>query len=290
MTIEKSPNDLGEFLRARRSELDPTQVGLPADTGRARRVAGLRREEVAMLAGISVDYYTRLEQGRLSPSKSALAAVARSLRLQEDDLDYLYRLARLGRTTVDLHRRQTVGAQTQRLLDSLRDIPVMVIGRYMDVLAWNPMATALYVDFSEIPIEQRNLIRLSFLDPRFRSLYVDWENNGRNCVAFLRMDTARFPDDPRLASLIGELSLRDEDFRRWWATHLVASPTCGSKTFQHPQVGKLSLDWQMLSCTESPDQAIIVMTAAPGSEASESLKKLTVAAQSIRSGFSDISR
>jgi len=278
MNTHTSPNDLGEFLRARRSELDPTQVGLPADAGRARRVAGLRREEVAMLAGISVDYYTRLEQGRLSPSKSALAAVARSLRLREDDLDYLYRLARLGRTPVDQHRRQTVGPQTQRLLDSLQGIPALVIGRYMDVLAWNPLAAALYVDFAEIPIEQRNLIRLSFLDPRFRSLYVDWENNGRNCVAFLRMDTARFPDDPRLASLIGELSLRDEDFRRWWATHLVASPTCGSKTFLHPQVGKLSLDWQIVSCAESPDQALIVMTAAPGSEASEALKILTAAA------------
>ncbi|WP_218277864.1 helix-turn-helix domain-containing protein [Pseudomonas sp. HMWF021] len=120
MNTQTSPNDLGEFLRARRSELDPTQVGLPADAGRARRVAGLRREEVAMLAGISVDYYTRLEQGRLSPSKSALAAVARSLRLREDDLDYLYRLARLGRTPVDQHRRQTVGPQTHRCWTACR--------------------------------------------------------------------------------------------------------------------------------------------------------------------------
>ncbi|MHC8343386.1 helix-turn-helix domain-containing protein [Pseudomonas sp. RT6P73] len=282
MNTETRQNDLGEFLRARRAELDPAQVGLPAAVGRARRVPGLRREEVALLAGISVDYYTRLEQGRLYPSKAALAAVARSMRLQEDDLNYLYRLARLGRTHHDEHPRQQVGPQTQRLLDSLHLAPAIVIGRYMDVLAWNPLAAAIYIDFSTVPIEQRNLIRLSFLDPRFRRLYADWENNGRNCVAFLRMDTARYPDDPRLASLIGELSMRDEDFRRWWATHLVASPTFGSKTFLHPEVGRIVLDWQMLACAEDPDQAIFVMTASPGSEAWNVLKGLAANCVALR--------
>lgn len=274
MNTDIGKNDLGEFLRARRAELEPIQVGLPAAVGRPRRVPGLRREEVALLAGISVDYYTRLEQGRLSPSKSALAAVARSLRLQEDDSNYLYRLARLGRTVPDEQRRQQVGPQTRRLLDSLQGVPAVVIGRYMDVLAWNPLAAALYTDFSTVPIEQRNLIRLSFLDPGFRGLYADWESNGRSCVAFLRMDTARHPDDPRLASLIGELSMRDADFRRWWATHLVASPTCGSKTFLHAEVGRMTLDWQMLSCTEEVEQFLLVYTAEPDSEAWQRLKGL----------------
>lgn len=272
MNTESRKNDLGEFLKARRAELDPAQVGLLA-VGRARRVPGLRREEVALLAGISADYYTRLEQGRLYPSKSALAAIARSLQLNEDDLNYLYRLARLGKTNRNGYERQQVGPQTRRLLDSLQLVPAIVIGRYMDVLAWNPLGALLFMDFSTVPIEQRNLLWLSFLEPRIRNLYADWESSGRNCVSFLRMDTARYMDDPRITSLIGELSLRDEDFRRWWATHLVASPTFGSKTLLHPVVGKITLEWQMLSCGEDTEQAILVMTAA-GSEAHALLKVL----------------
>lgn len=278
MNTETRQNDLGEFLRARRAELDPTQIGLPAAVGRARRVPGLRREEVALLAGISADYYARLEQGRLYPSKAALAAIARTLRLHEDDLNYLFRLARLGRTRPDDHLRQQVGPQTQRLLDSLHLAPAIVIGRYMDVLAWNPLGAAIYTDFSAIPIEQRNLIRLSFLEPGMRRLYSDWESSGRNCVAFLRMDTSRYPDDPRLAALIGELSMRDEDFRRWWATHLVSSPTFGSKTFLHPVAGRITLDWQLLSCAEDPDQSVLIMTAVAGSKAYEALKNLEASA------------
>ncbi|UQV43211.1 helix-turn-helix domain-containing protein [Janthinobacterium lividum] len=266
-------NDLGEFLRARRAELRPADAGLP-EFGQARRVPGLRREEVAQMAAISTDYYTRLEQGRLHASRPVLAALARALRLDEAQEDYLYRLAHQGGALTRRRPPQRVGERTRRLLDCLCDAPALVLGRYMDVLAWNALGAALYLDFAAVPVAQRNLIRLSFLDPRVRGLYVDWEAIGRDCVSFLRMEAARFPDDPSLAALIGELSVHDADFRRWWAFHQVASANVGSKAYRHPLVGELTLDWQMLNCGEDLEQRIVVMTAPPGSAALAALRRL----------------
>lgn len=267
-------SELGDFLKARRAELLPPAVGLP-DGGRPRRVPGLRREEVAQLASISTDYYTRLEQGTLPASAQVLAALARALRLDEDQRTYLYGLA--GKDAARPRRRtaQRARPQWQRLLDQFTESPAMVLGRYMDILAWNSLAAALITDFSAVPASQRNYVRLAFLDPTVRNLFDDWETTARTCVAFLRMEAAQSPTDPRLAGLVGELSVQDADFRNWWASHDVASRTSGTKLLHHPVAGDLTLDWEMLVSTTDPDQQLMVMTAEPGTPSHQALSFLT---------------
>jgi transcriptional regulator with XRE-family HTH domain len=272
MSIHRT--ELGEFLKARRADLSPRAVGLP-ETGAQRRVAGLRREEVAQLAAISVDYYTRLEQGRLQASASVLAVLARALRLDDAQRAYLYELA--GKTTARPRRRlpvQRVRPPMQRLLDQLTGAPALVLGRHMDILAWNSVAAALYTDFGKIPESRRNYVRLVYTDPAVRNLYADWEEAARTCVAFLRMEAAHYPDDPRLAALVGELSVQDPDFRGWWAAHHVATTSYGTKAFHHPLVGDLTLDCDTWVCPDDQGQRLLVMTAEPGTPSYEALRIL----------------
>lgn len=268
-------NDLGEFLKARRAEVTPEQAGLPF-VGHPRRVKGLRREEVAQLASLSAEYYTRIEQGRLQgASAPALAAIARALHLDTDQTSYLYQLAnKAGSARPRKRAPQRVAPQTQLLLDNLADTPAVVLGRHMSVLAWNPLAAALYTDFSALPPAERNLMRLTFLDPRIRALYADWEASARQCVAFVRMEAAHASSARELQALVGELSLRDDDFRRWWGSHDVAHKTFGTKRYHHPVAGDLTLDWQILTCPHDPDQCVMVMTAPPGTPSHEALRFL----------------
>ncbi|MEU9208630.1 helix-turn-helix domain-containing protein [Streptomyces sp. NPDC048415] len=273
MTSNAHLNELGEFLKARRAELSPRTVGLP-DTGGPRRVAGLRREEVALLAAISTDYYTRLEQGRIQASASVLAALAGVLHLGDDQRDYLFELAGKGIARPRRRTVQKVQPQLQRLLDDLTATPAMVVGRRMDVLTWNPLAAALVTDFAEIPEKQRNYIRLLFTDPAMKSLYPEWETVARGAVAQLRMEAAKYPDDPRLTALVGELSVRDAHFRQWWGAHHVSALTVGTKTLNHPVAGELVLDWDTLTCSTDPDQQVIIWTAAAGTPTHERLRFL----------------
>ncbi|MET4578098.1 helix-turn-helix domain-containing protein [Ottowia thiooxydans] len=263
-------NALGDFLRARRAEVRPTEVGLPLGVN-ARRVPGLRREEVAQLAGISSDYYNRLEQGRLMPSAPVLAAIGRGLKLDTDQTAYLRRLVQGAPHGSVSRPLQTVGPQTARLIALLGPVSVVVFGRCLDVLGWNAVAAELLGDFSACPANERNFIRMAFLDPGVRARYVDWETSGRQCVAYLRMDMARYPDDARLNALVSELSEKDADFRTWWTSHQVAIPSCGQKSVMHPVVGQLTLDWQMLGCAEDPDQMIYIMSAPSGQPAANVL-------------------
>ena len=213
MSRDAHLNELGDFLKARRAELSPQSMGLP-DNGTLRRVPGLRRGEVALLAAISTEYYTRLEQGRMEASAPVLMTLARVLRLDDDQRDYLLELA--GKDNARPRRRaaQKVRPQMRRLLDNLVDTPALVLGRRMDILAWNPLAAALMTDFSQIPEERRNSVRLVFTDPAMRNLYTDWEDVARTNVAFLRMEAADNPDDPRLSELVEELSVRDPQVPR----------------------------------------------------------------------------
>ncbi|RSN53998.1 transcriptional regulator [Streptomyces sp. WAC 04229] len=268
-------NELGDFLRARRADISPDLCGLP--TGHLRRVPGLRREEVAQLAAISNEYYTRLEQGRLpSASPAALDSIARALHLDADQTSYLHQLAdkHATRSRARPHHDTRVRNQTQLLLDNLADTPALVLGRHMSVLAWNTLAVALYTDFAALPPAERNLLRLTFLDPGVRSLYADWESSARACVSFVRMDAALTPTDSALQALVGELSVRDEDFRRWWATHDVAHKTFGTKSYRHPVAGDLDLDWQILTFPHDPDQSLMVLSAPPGTPSSQALRFL----------------
>lgn len=266
-------SELGGFLSARRAELTPRQVGLP-DNDVLRRVAGLRREEVAQLAAISVDYYTRLEQGRVQASASVLATLARALRLDDDQQTYLYELA--GKTPARPRRRQPqrLRPAMRRLLDQLTETPAMVLGRRMDILAWNAGAAALFTDFAVIPANQRNYVRVLFTHPVVRALHVRWEDAARGAVASLRMEAAHNPDDPDLAILVGELSVQDADFRTWWASHHAATASYGTKHYRHPVVGDLTLDCDMWASPDDSGQRLMVLTAEPGTPTHERLRIL----------------
>jgi transcriptional regulator with XRE-family HTH domain len=266
---------LSEFLRSRRALLRPQDLALP-DFG-TRRVAGLRREEISQLSGVSVDYYTRMEQGRVRhPSRTVLDALAGALQLDGDETEHLYRLAdsQAGGSGPGQARPQRVRPMLQRLLEELTDVPAMVMGRRMDVLAWNPAAAALMGDYGMMAPAERNIAWLTFLHPASRRLYADWTACARENVAFLHLDAGRHPGDPRLGQLIGELSMRSEDFRRWWAEHPVQDKTSGLKGFHHPVVGDLELSYETLRAADDPDQALITYAAEPGTTSHDALRML----------------
>ncbi|WP_053846299.1 helix-turn-helix domain-containing protein [Streptomyces sp. NRRL B-24085] len=275
MSSHPDPHALGAFLRARRAQLRPEQCGLPA-TDSTRRVTGLRREEVAALAAISVDYYTRLEQGRVRASTPVLATLARALHLDEDEERYLYQLA--GRTDDRPQRRgrrpQHLRPAMRRLLDQLTHTPALVLGRRLDILAWNPTATALYTDFAAVPAHQRNYLRLMFTDPAIRGLHREWAHDARDAVAALRMEAGADSDDPELARLVGDLTVQDADFRTWWAQQRVNSATYGTKHYRHPLVGDLTLDCDTWSGGDGSGQRLMVLTAEPGSPSHDGLRIL----------------
>ncbi|ANP55299.1 transcriptional regulator with XRE-family HTH domain [Streptomyces griseochromogenes] len=269
--------ELGEFLRSRRARLRPEELGLP-DYGGQRRVPGLRREELARLAGVSVDHYVRLEQGRtLHFSEAVLDAVARALRLDAVEREHLYRLAR---PWSDPDRpegpppSQRVRPGLRRLLDLAADVPAYVVGRNTDILAWNRLAAALITDFGALPPRQRNLARLVFLDEGTRSLYADWRGKASDVAAYLRLDAGRHPDDPRMAALLDELSAASEDFRQVWAEHRLKDKTHGRYLYRHPVVGELDLGFETLRLPDDPDQALVAHTVEEGSPSQTALRLL----------------
>lgn len=273
MSRDPHLNELGEFLKARRAELSPRDVGLR--DGQRRRVSGLRREEVALLATISTEYYTRIEQGRLQASAPLLGEIAQVLRLSENQRIYLFELAAKQTTRPSASGdRQQVDAQLQRMLDDLTATPAFVIGRRTDILGWNQLAAALWTDFGRYPEQERVFIRLLFTEPWMRALYTDWEEVTRLAIAHLRMESARYPGEPRLTALVEELSARDAQFRQWWTEHDVAMRDQGTKKLRHPAVGELTLDWNTLTCGTDPEQHIIVWNAAPGSPSHDGLRLL----------------
>ncbi|MER5435842.1 helix-turn-helix transcriptional regulator [Streptomyces sp. NPDC002588] len=267
--------ELGQFLKARRAELSPRTVGLP-ETDRRRRVAGLRRDEVAVLAAISTNYYTRLEQGRTAPSASVLAELVRVLHLSDNQRDHLFELA--GKSAGQARRRapQKAHPRLRTVLNELSVAPGVILGRHLDILAWNPMAAALFgTDFAKIPQQQRNYVRQLFTAPAMRTLYADWEDSARNAVAVLRQQAAVCPDDRRLADLVGQLSVQDDQFRQWWGGRPAVPRTGGTKVFDHPVAGELRLSWDALTCVADPDQRLIVWSAEPDSRAYEGLRFLS---------------
>ncbi|TQM32940.1 helix-turn-helix transcriptional regulator [Nocardia bhagyanarayanae] len=270
--------ELKEFLRTRRARLnvDDMQIG---GTGGVRRVPGLRREEVAQLAGVSVDYYSRLEQGRnINVSDEVLDAVARALRLDEVERSYLFQIARANprrarrRTPA---RVQRVRPGIRRILETVDDVmPAFVFGRRMDILAANRLARALITDFEALPPRDRNMLRYTFLDESARELYLDWEEVARDNVAVLRLDAGRHPDDPLLAELVGELAVKSPQFRRWWADHNVRERSHGTKRYHHPLVGDLTIDYESVSLPGDPDQTLCIYTAEAGSASETALRLL----------------
>ncbi len=270
-------SEIREFLRTRRARITPEQTGLTPHSG-PRRVPGLRREEVAQLAGVSVDYYIRLERGRTQGvSETVLEAVARALHLDEAERAHLFDLAQPTATTRARRKRplapQRVHPVLYRTLDSL-DVPAVVQGRRTDVLAANRLAYALYTDFEARPRRERNFARFVFLDEAARRLYADWERVAGDCLAALRLYAGRHPDDPQLTELIGELSLHSDTFRRLWADHNVVAHTSGTKRLHHPLVGDLTLDYLGLAVEGDPEQTLIIYTPEPASPSAEALALL----------------
>lgn len=273
----KNPHlaELGQFLRARRAEVTPEDVGLPSRDAAPRRVAGLRREEVADAVAVSHDYYTRVEQGRLAPSEPVLAAICHLLGLTPDQRAYAEGLAeRAARRTQPRRGSRPVRPQLQRLLDQLTDVPAFIVGKHLDVLAWNGLASALLADLDAMPLRDRNFVRMIFTNPRVQALYEDWESVARVNVALLRRQAADSPTDPALASLVGEMSLVSPQFRRWWADRHVSHPEFGTKTIRHPDLGDLTLDWDAFAYAPDPDQQLVLWSAAPGSSTHDKLKIL----------------
>jgi transcriptional regulator with XRE-family HTH domain len=266
--------ELREFLRSRRARISPEQAGLPAQLG-TRRVPGLRREEVAQLAGVSVDYYVRLERGRnINVSETVLDAIARALHLDEVERGHLFAVAKPSRSRQRAMSPQRVRPGLHRMLDSLTDNPALVLGRRMDVLASNHLARALYTDFEALPARDRNMARFTFLDETARTLYVDWPAAARSEVAYLHLYAGRYPHDPQLAELVGELSLQDKDFRRWWAEHDVYQHSHGTKDYHHAVVGEMTLGYEALTPTDDPEQTLGLHTAEPGSPSEQALRLL----------------
>ncbi|MER6049260.1 helix-turn-helix transcriptional regulator [Streptomyces sp. NPDC001793] len=271
-------NRLSEFLRARRALVRPEDHGMP---GGARRTPGLRREEIAVLAGVSTDYYVRLEQGReRNPSPRVLRALAATLLLTDEEVAYLRALVDPPKPGRPRPVREYAGPQLVSLLDAWADTPALVYGRYIDLLAVNSLGEAL---FSWLGAET-SLITAVFLNPSARDFYRDWAVIAQGCVAALRA-TNPAPDDQRLQQLVGELSVHSPDFARMWARHEVRAKSASTKRFHHPLVGDLTLDFETFSVNSAPGQHLVVYRAEPGSDAEQSLALL---ANSVPADFHGI--
>ncbi|MEV6304614.1 helix-turn-helix transcriptional regulator [Actinoplanes sp. NPDC051861] len=268
--------ELSDFLRTRRARLKPADLGL-AEFGRRRRVPGLKREELAGLAGVSVAYYTRLEQGNgRNVSAEVLDAVARALQLSGVEHAHLLHLARAG------HGRRSPTAERQRvrpeLLTMLRAIggtPAYIWGRRSDVLAWNPPAGALFGDWESRAEPDRNWARITFLDPRSRHLFPDWETKAADVVGHLRWYAGRNQDDPALTALLEELTARSDDFRRMWSAHDVKRKTHGPMRISHALTGDVTLHYETFSLPDDDNQSLTIYHAAPGSPSEKALRLLT---------------
>ena len=270
-------DDIREFLATRRARLSPGRVGLPA-FGRARRVAGLRREEVALLAGISVEYYTRLERGSArGVSDDVLESVSRALQLDEAEHAHLLDLARNANTERPPRKPTTpvqVRPRVRRLVDGLVGIPAFVGNARLDILYANPLLEALYSEHFRDPARPVNSARFMFLDPRARTFFPDWEANMRDSVAALRGEAGRNPYDRSLSDLVGLLSTRSEEFRVAWASHDVRFHRSGTKRIRHPLVGDMTLSYERLELPADPGLALVTYSAEPGSPSEGRLREL----------------
>lgn len=269
--------EVSDFLRTRRARLTPEQAGVPGYGG-TRRVQGLRREEVATLAGISIDYYNRMERGGLSGvSESVLEAVAAALQLDDAERAHLSDLARtanVGQRTQRTSPRPRVRPATQLLLDGMTDLPAYARNAWYDILAVNRLGAALLPDLAPAGSRTPNMARYLFLDQRAQEFYAAWEAVARDCAAALRIEAGRDPYNRRLTDLVGELSTRSEPFRTWWATHNVRLHNTATKLMRHPVVGDIEVTGQALTVPADPGLTIIAYTVEPASPSSEALRVL----------------
>ncbi len=277
LVLVDTKGEIREFLTSRRAKITPAQVGLPV-YGDNRRVPGLRREEVALLAGVSVDYYTRLERGNLSGvSESVLEALARALRLDDAERSHLFDLARAAQPTTAPRRRRPARPRirpgVQRILDAMTGAPAFVRNGRLDILAANRLGYALYSIYAS-PGRPANTARFAFLDPRSKDFYLDWDQVANEVVAILRSEAGRDPYDRGLSDLVGELSTQDETFRTKWAAHNVQFHHTGVKRLHHPVVGDLELSYEAMELSADTGLTMFAYSTEPGSRSDEGLNLL----------------
>ncbi|SOD66634.1 Transcriptional regulator, contains XRE-family HTH domain [Streptomyces zhaozhouensis] len=266
-------SELSDFLRTRRARVTPDAAGLPPDP-RPRRVPGLRRDEVARLAGVSSEYYTRLEQGRArNPSPEVVEALAAALRLDHSEREHLGNLLARPRPAA---RRAPASPQRVRpglrmTLEALERVPAFVIGRRTEVLATNRLAREVMTDFDALPVKQRSIARFILLNPEARHRLVDWEQGAAETVAMLRLEAGRSPHDRQLTDLVGELMVRSPEFGRWWHDHRVLSRTHGLKRYRHPLVGELDFHYESFPVPGDPEQVLCVYNVEPDSETARAI-------------------
>jgi transcriptional regulator with XRE-family HTH domain len=267
-----------EFLISRRERISPAQAGLPAYGGCNRRVKGLRREEVALLAGVSIDYYIRMERGNLTgASEAVLDGIASALQLDEAERAHLFDLARAAQPAPPRQRRSKASGVTdviQQILDAITDAPAWVRNARHDMLAANRLARALYAPVLADPRRPANNARFVYLDPAAREFFADWERAADDIAAMLRSEAGSNPRDKQLVELIGELSTRSEEFRGRWAAHNVRFHRTGHKRLHHPIVGALDLDFEAMEFPAHPGLTLLAYTAAAGTPTADSLRML----------------
>lgn len=270
-------SEIRDFLTSRRAKIAPEEAGLPT-YGENRRVPGLRREEVALLAGVSVDYYTRLERGNLGGvSESVLSALAGALKLDEAEREHLFDLAKAASPNTPVQRRRRavgkVRSVIQRIIDGM-DAPVVLRNARVDYLAANPLGRALYAPVFDSHEQPANSARFTFLDPAAQEFYADWERVAKDLVAHLRSEAGRDPYNRDLSNLVGELSTRSDAFREWWAAHNVRYHQTGTKRLRHPVVGELDLSYEVFTLAADTSLTLAVYTPDPGSRSEEALNLL----------------
>jgi transcriptional regulator with XRE-family HTH domain len=267
-----------EFLISRRERITPAQAGLPAYGGTNRRVKGLRREEVALLAGVSIDYYVRMERGNLAGASDAvLDGITRALQLDEAERAHLFDLARSAQPAPPRNRRTKTSGVTdgiQQILEAITEAPAWVRNARHDMLAANRLARALYAPVLADPRRPANNARFVYLDPAAREFFTDWERAADDIAAMLRSEAGSNPHDKQLIELIGELSTRSDEFRTRWAAHNVRFHRTGRKRLHHPVVGTLDLDYEAMEFPAHPGLTLLTYTAAAGTPTADSLKLL----------------
>jgi len=273
-------SDIREFLTTRRARLTPDQVGLP-DFGGRRRVPGLRREEVALIAGMSIEYYVRLERGNAAGvSEAVLEGISRALRLDDAERSHLYDLVRAANQGAHPQRRrgraraQQVRPGVHQLLDAMENVPALVQNGRLDILAINRLGHAVFSEMYVQPQRPANFGRFVFLDPRAQTFYRDWDNAAHQTVALLRTEAGRAPHDRALTDLVGQLSTRSDAFRTLWASHDVRDHRTGTKAITHPVVGDLDLSYEAMGLSSEPGLLLLAYTAAPGSPSHDALRVL----------------
>lgn len=275
-----SPHDIREFLTTRRARLTPTEAGLP-DFGGHRRVPGLRREEVALLAGMSVEYYVRLERGNAKGvSEAVLEGISRALQLDDAERSHHYDLVRAANEGAHPQRRrgvtrpQQIRHSLQQLIDAMTEVPVFIQNGRLDVLATNRLGHAVFSEMYVQPQRPANFGRFVFLDPRADAFYRDWEDAAYQTVALLRSEAGRAPHDRVLSDLVGELSTRSDRFRTLWASHDVREHRSGTKSITHPIVGDLDLSYEAMDLSSHRGLQLVAYGAQPGSTTMDALRFL----------------